>query len=369
MNRATRWYQMLHQQRATEWLFIFILWMGFGLPLSSCATNTKKESNTVRVMFYNVENLFDTHDDPQTDDQEFLPKGDLKWDDQRYHQKLKRIAWVISNIAEWEFPGIVGLAEIENEKVIQDLVRQSSLSQVDYQYEVSKGADPRGIDVALLWDSKRYKLVYANEIPHYGKPLNYKLGKDPRTDRQKDGKGRNSLWITLKELNSGKMLDVFVVHAPSRRGGVRSTSVKRSEVARKLRMIISNIQKKHPQSRILVMGDFNDNPSSEPILASLKAEKIPHEATTFEPSTLYNLAYPIERDGDGTHSFEGRMWTPDQIIVSGNLLYDIPHKEAMIFDHPELWNSSKKSMNRTYNGPFYNGGYSDHLPIYIDIIE
>lgn len=369
MIKATRWVRLLPLQRATEWLFLFTLIICLGLPQSSCATDPKKENQTVRVMFYNVENLFDTQDDPQTDDQEFLPNGELKWDEMRYQKKLKRIAWVISNIADWDFPGIVGLAEIENEKVIQDLLHQPLLRSVDYEYAVSQGADPRGIDVALLWDSQRYKLVYANEIPHYGKPLNYKLGKDPRSTREKDGKGRNSLWITLKEIKSGKMLDIFVVHAPSRRGGVRSTSVKRSEVTRKLNLIISNIQKKHPQSRILVMGDFNDNPSSEPIRASLKAQKITPQDSVFEPSYLYNLAYPIEKNGDGTHSFEGQMWTPDQIIVSGNLLTDIPNKEAQIFKHSELWSPNKKSMNRTYSGPFYKGGYSDHLPIYVDISE
>lgn len=367
MNLATQYLKLRRRYIATGWLLLFFLMISFGDTRRVVAQDNKPSKNSTRVMFYNVENLFDTKDDPETDDREFLPSSELNWTESRYRRKLKSIAWVISNISGWYYPGIVGLVEVENETVIKDLITQPSLVKANYQYAVSKGADPRGIDVALLWDSKRYKLVHANEVPHYGRPTNYKLGHDPRTLQERDGKGRNSLWITLKEIQSGKMIDVFVVHAPSRRGGVRTTSVKRSDVTRKLQRIIANIKKRHPDSRILVMGDFNDNPSSPAIRQSLQAYRIEPKDSIFDAAKMYNLAYPIEREGEGTHSFEGRLWTPDQIIVSGNLLQEIPQKRIQIFKHSELWNAKRKRIYRTYNGHSYNGGYSDHLPIYVDI--
>lgn len=366
MYTATRYLQP-HRHRVTEWLLFIILIMSLGIHNRANAQNPKTKEESVRVMFYNVENLFDTIDDPETDDKQFLPDGIYHWDTKRYRQKLKHIAWVISNISGWDYPGIIGLVEIENDLVIKDLLKQPSLKNIPYQYAVTKGADPRGIDVALLWDSRRYRMVHANEVPHYGRPLNYSLGQDPRPLEERDGTGRNSLWITLQNKTSRKMIDVFVVHAPSRRGGVRPTTAKRSEVIEKIQRIIAKTKKSHKDSRIIVMGDFNDNPSSIPIKKVLQARKIEPKDSIFDSMQLYNLAYPIEREGGGTHCYSGRLWTPDQIIVSGNLLNEIPQKRIQIFKHSELWNAKRKIMNRTYTGNFYKGGYSDHLPVFIDI--
>lgn len=355
------------RQVVVGWAFLFTAMIIIGTPQETAAQEVREEPGSVGVMFYNVENLFDTIDDPETEDEEYLPDGPLLWNEKRYQAKLRKIAWVIANISEWNYPGIVGLVEVENELVIEDLIHQSALRSVPYHYAVTKGADPRGIDVALLWDSRLFRLVYANEIPHYGKPLNYALHKDPRNANGRNGSGRNSLWVTLQDKKSGRMMDVFVIHAPSRKGGTRSTSKKRMEVIKKITQLTTGIHERHPESRILVMGDFNDNPSSPPIRKMLRAHAIPSDDNAMKASKLYNLSDPIERIGEGTHLFEGRLWTPDQIIVSGNLLRQIPKKRVRIFKHSELWDAKMKQIHRTYNGTFYKGGYSDHLPIIVDI--
>lgn len=321
------------------------------------------------MMFYNVENLFDTIDDPLTDDSDFTPEGELNWTKERYRTKRENLAWVISNIGGWELPAIIGLSEVENREVVSDLLSLHSFKNVEYDYSVTESADPRGIDVALLWDKSKLKHIKSREIPHYGDLASYPLGQDPRTEEEAMGSGRNTLWVTLEHRSTGRQLDVFVMHNPSRRSGVRSTDDKRIDVTRKVRGIINDIWSADPSHNIIVMGDFNDNPSDKSLKKGLGAQGI--EANTpFKPNRLYNLAFPPFNSGKGTHKFEGRYWMPDQIIVSGGMLMgDAPmvrDRELTIF-HDEALFTRKGNLRRTYAGPYYNGGYSDHLPVYIKL--
>lgn len=341
------------------------------LPIASCGNSKAQNANEVRMMFYNVENLFDAVDDPRSDDEAFTPEGEMQWTEGRYKNKLSRISWVISNIGEWGFPSIIGLAEVENKQVVRDLLETGKLRNIDYRYAVSDGADPRGIDVALIWNNADFKYIDAREIPHYGEPIYYRINRDKRTIQERSGSGRNTLWVTLQARSSGEQFEIFVLHAPSRRGGTMPTQNKRIEVLLKIRQVIDELIEKDPRTHIVIMGDFNDNPSNKAIKESLNAADIFYD-TSFRDSQLYNLAYPIERKGRGTHKFRGNIWIPDQMIVSGSLLNGnskavIKDSTLHIFKHKELMNRQGNHTRRSFNGTHYTGGYSDHLPIFADL--
>lgn len=325
----------------------------------------------IRVMSYNVENLFDTADDPGAGDDEFTPGGAYRWDDKKYRRKLFQLASVISDIGQWGFPSLVGLVEVENLEVIRDLVKAEPIRKADYRIAVSDGADPRSLDVALLWNPKDFKQKEAYEIPHYGSPLYYPLRKDPRTKQERSGKGRSSLWVVLEERATGDLYDVLVVHLPSRRGGTNSTSVKREEVNGKLNRVLDEIETRREIPRIIVMGDFNDSPTNVSVKDSLRSRSINDAHGSFRKTDLYNLASDLEKKGLGSHSFGRQLWLPDQIMVSGSLLD--PRNRIRIVEPRELIFSPKYMRvgnvpKRSFKGTrFIYKGYSDHFPVYVDL--
>ena len=325
-----------------------------------------------RVVSYNVENLFDTIDDPETDDKDFLPEGSYHWTKGRYRNKVENISRTLSRIGEWDYPALIGLVEIENVQVIRDLTDAKALRKMDYRMSVSRGADPRGIDVALLWDPKLFRRVDAHEIPHYGDLLSYPLRRDPRTKRERSGSGRNTLWVTLEQRHSGALLDVFVVHLPSRRGGVRTTSADRERVAAKIYRVIQDLYEERPDARVLIMGDFNDEPHNRALTTALRTISPDTEGGEIRPRQLYNLAAPREREGKGSHYFGRQYWLPDQIIVSGSLLLDgAPLKvsdPSMSIYEPGFLQERKSRPRRSFKGLHYTGGFSDHYPVFVDLI-
>lgn len=353
-------------------VLVVALWLlsAFVVPPLSAQEGTNSKETIGRMMFYNVENLFDTIDDPLTDDDAFTPEGIYHWTEGRYRRKCEHLAWVISNVGEWGFPSLIGMVEVENSDVIRDLVKHPTLSSVTYDYVVTNGSDPRGVDVALLWDQKRFAYIEAHEIPHYGATDCFPLGQDPRTPSEADGSGRNTLWVTLEHRATERKLELFVMHNPSRRGGVRATSRKRERVNAKVRKLIDHLLEEDPSRYVVVMGDFNDNPSDPSMRRALRAGGIEHN-TQPKQRFLYNLAYPLYNGGKGTHRFGKEVWLPDQIIVSGGLFLGeeplLRERRQQIFSHPELLTKDGKHLHRTYLGTHYTGGYSDHLPIYIDL--
>lgn len=344
---------------------IMLQWTNIFAQDKATSSNPK-----LRVVSYNVENLYDTVDDPLTDDSEFLPHGAIQWTDTKYKQKLSTIAGVISSIGEWGFPALIGLVEIENSDVIKDLVTHPKLARQDYKQVVSYAADPRGVDVALLWHPKHFKMVDAKEIPHYGSTLYYPYLRDQRSAMQRSGSGRNTLWVTLEEKTTGLYFDVFVVHLPSRRGGVNSTSSKRVKVTEKIAQIISSVQKLRKDARIIVMGDFNDSPSDKAVKNGFSTSML-NGKDTLIPNALYNLGGPLERQGKGTHYFARKMWLPDQFIVSGTLLdpeqpISIQSGGMKIYSPPNMQIDGRP--RRSFRGMRYTGGFSDHYPIYLDLV-
>ncbi|MDR1436615.1 MAG: endonuclease [Candidatus Symbiothrix sp.] len=312
-----------------------------------------------RVMFYNVENLFDTEDEPKKNDNEFTPKGFRYWTNKRYYAKLNNLAKVITSVGQWDTPALIGLCEVENDKVLNGLTTYSPLKKMEYRYILTESEDRRGIDVALLYQRNRFKYLYHQAIPiHF-----------PGNKRKKT---RDVLHVTGQVI-TGDTLDVFVCHFPSRRGGEMESEPDRVYVASVVREKSDSLMLVRRKANILIMGDFNDEPSDRSLSKTLKAKAIPSNP---DKKDLYNLFLSIqETSAIGSYKY-GRQWNfLDQIIVSGNLLnpgnrFHYLPESATIFQASFLLTEDKsyggKRPKKTYHGRKYEGGYSDHLPVYAD---
>lgn len=311
-----------------------------------------------RVMCYNVENYFDCVDDPETKDEEYLPGGMRGWNYTRYVEKQYNIARVLAAIGEWEPPALVGLCEVESRKAMLDLVVWGPLKNLRYRFVHHESPDIRGIDVALLYQPDVFKLLH-------DEPIRVTFTDAPHSTT------RDILYV-MGELQSRDTLHVFVCHFPSRLGGELESESRRIDAARILRNKIDEIFDFDENAKIIIMGDFNDYPDNKSIYKVLQAQE-PH--TPFIPSSLYNLMYPKHQEGKGTHKHEGEWGVLDQLIVSGSLLDDrlqihTTPSSVHIFEKDFLleddWKFLGKKPFRTYIGMKYAGGFSDHLPVYVD---
>jgi len=201
-----------------------------------------------RVMFYNVENLFDTFDNPEKDDNDFLPEGAMRWTAGRYYNKLNNIAKVITSAGEWDTPALVGLCEVENEKVMKDLTQYSPLRKMNYRSIITNSPDTRGINVALLYQRDKFKYLEHNTYT-----IRFSYNARKRT--------RDILHVT-GQVSMQDTLDVFVCHFPSRRGGETESEQDRLFVASVLKAKSDSLMQIRKNACIVIMGDFNDEPSN-----------------------------------------------------------------------------------------------------------
>jgi endonuclease/exonuclease/phosphatase family metal-dependent hydrolase len=325
--------------------------------LSGVAQTDRKNKKAARkpfiAMFYNVENLYDTVNDPKINDDEFTPSGKVPWTNDRLETKIKHTIQVITNVANPAMPDLVGFAEIENQQVLEMLTSSAGLSKTKYGIIHYDSPDERGIDVAMLYNPSTFKLI-ASE------PIVVTLPDNDLT--------RDILHVTGK-LNSGETLHVFINHWPSRREGSELSSAKRMAAANVLRAKIDTIQKIEISPNILILGDFNDEPSDMSITNGLKAINPDQEITG---SNLYSLLYPEFDKGEGSLFYKD--WDLfDQVIVSGNMLdrkkgLRTSVGNAGIFSAEYLLFKNKTGEsrpNRTMSSDKYYGGYSDHLPVYV----
>ncbi len=301
-----------------------------------------------KVGFYNVENLFDTEDDAVKIDSEYLPTSRLKWTQERYEKKLANLAKVIEGMG---FPAILGVCEIENARVLQDLTNQPNMTASGYVFAHFESPDERGIDVAMLYKKADFTVKSSRAIP-----IKFSKSSD---------KTRDILEVigTLK----GQPLAVYINHWPSRRGEDDVSEPKRIFVAEQLRKAVAEASSKNKNVGIVIMGDLNDTPSNVSVSQTLNAQEWTQSAST-DAQMLYNLGKPLEKRNEGTIYYKG--WSVfDQIIVSGNLM-DKADKEMMVFKMDFMTYTDKngnKLPNRTYTGPIYRGGYSDHFPVFVHI--
>lgn len=316
--------------------------------------------NNFRVMFYNVENLFDTYDDPLKEDDDFLPDGFMRWTPWKYQEKLRNITRVITAVGGMQSPALVGLCEIENDSVLFDLTRRSPLRAQEYEYIISDSPDNRGIDVALLYQRHQFKPLKTSE---------YEI----KFRRRNIGPTRNILHVTGEVIN-GDTIDLFICHFPSRSGGQRETEPARIEAAALLKNKTDSLFTLRRNAHIIIMGDFNDHPNNKSLSQILKAGRI---QPTIQKNKLYNLFHHRAKEPEfGTYKYQGKWEILDQFIVSGNLLkkgnsIKVKNNEAHIFKADFLLENDEryygKKPYRTNVGPRYIGGFSDHLPIYMDL--
>lgn len=305
-----------------------------------------------RLMFYNVENYFDPFDDSLTLDNEFLPQGLRNWDYKRFVQKRNNIYKTIMALGTWEPPAIIGLCEIENRFVLNQLVYETPFAQFDYRIIHEESPDRRGIDVALLFNPKIFEV-----LDHKTIHIVFPFAKEITT--------RDILYV--KGIVHRDTLHLFVNHWPSRYGGELSSEPRRIYVAEQLSNFIDQILAENENASVLVMGDFNDFPYNKSIQEVLLSKK------NAEISPLVNLM-PQPNTKLGTHKYQGDWGILDQIMVSRVLLVQdksiFVAGETQIFDTDFLLQDDAKFLGkmpfRTFSGMKYLGGFSDHLPIYID---
>jgi len=319
-----------------------------------------QDDQSMRFVFYNIENLFDIDDDSLTNDEEFTPDGEKRWTYSKYIKKLDQLAKTLTGIGEWQIPAIVGLCEVENRNVLMDLTAHRLLK--DYRYHIihRDSPDRRGIDVALLVQTDIFE-------PLGSMWLEVKFPFDTALT------SREILYV--KGLLFGSdTLHIFINHWPSRWGGKEYTQTKRIQAARVLKYYTDSLFKALSDPSILIAGDFNDTPLDSSVHKILNARAEISEGT----QGLFNLMFPIYSAGSsGTLKYRANWEVYDQIIVSGALLdskgLKVEGKKAHIFKQDYLLIEDEKYMGykpfRTYSGPSYKGGFSDHLPVYIDLLR
>ena len=317
-------------------------------------------AQSMKIMTYNVENLFDTQHDSLKNDTEYLPDSELRWTNKRFYDKLHEVMQVIIGVGGDELPLLVGLCEVENNFVLDIMTKSDPYNQLGYDYVHYEGPDTRGIDVALLYQKDKFTPLASRPIP-----VNLPNGQETR-----------DLLYTCGTLSDSTMLHIIQVHFPSRREGALASEPNREAAAKMVRKVVEEIQEVDSQSAIIIMGDFNDNPSDRVPTTTLAV--LPYTSGSFEDLKLYNLCWdgtPFEDKEIGSYFHDGEWDMLDQIIVSGVLLNGnlsvriMPEAEVY---HPK-WISKRDKRTgemvpkRTYVGPFYQGGVSDHFPVFFEM--
>lgn len=298
-------------------------------------------AQSLKMAFYNVENLFHPSIDSINPDTEFSPNGSKNWDTAKYYTKLNRISKVILALSDdaMQSPALVGFAEIESAQVLNDLLKRPALHKIDYQWVHYDSPDRRGIDVGLIY-RKSELLLLSSEVLAYHNPL------------EPDYKSRDILYARFKR-NNGDTLNIFVCHWPSRYGGKEQSAPRRLAAAHILASKVIALGKK---AKVVVMGDFNDEPQDQSI------QELREEAK------LKSLMADLDESW-GSHRFRGDWAYLDQFIISENMLPQL--KACDIYKADFLLTEDQrypgKVVYRSFKGNFFSGGFSDHLPIYLII--
>lgn len=301
------------------------------------------------VAFYNLENFFDTRNDPEKEDNDFLPGSFKDWSEQRYLEKLENITSSISSIDPDRIPAIIGVAEIENKTVLTDLIYQSAF-QRSYDFIHYESPDRRGIDVALLYNRNIFTVLSHEKIM---------VG----MDADEHFTTRDILYVK-GAIEGDDVVHIFVNHWPSRREGTRKTMPRRIAAAKSLSQKALWILRSDPMAKIIIMGDFNDLPVSRSITRYLKKD-------------FYNLAFIPYSKKMGTTFARGHWLMFDQIMISQGMMkakgYRIRSSRLTVhFDKKLLFYDKKRAIyrpNRSYSGKKYHGGFSDHLPVYVNLVK
>jgi predicted extracellular nuclease len=307
-----------------------------------------KDKNFYTLAFYNLENLFDVVNNPETLDDDFTPDSEKHWTKKRLKKKVNKLGKIISKLGVDEVkhpPLLVGVAEVENKKVLEKLVQSKFLKNKNYQFIHYDSPDERGIDTALLY-RKDYVTILDSHV--YELDINNPEGEKDYT--------RDILYV--KAIIQNQEVHILVNHWPSRRDGAEITSYKREAAAQRNIEIITPILETNPDARFVIMGDFNDDPKSKSI-------KLLSTDLLYNPMELLLTKY------EGSLNYKGAWNLFDQILISKNFLQqygnDFRFEKADIFNKrivQEYSGEYRGNPFRTYVGRKYLGGYSDHFPVY-----
>ncbi len=293
--------------------------------------------------------MYDTINDPSTNDEDFLPTSPKKWNTFTYYNKLNNICKVIIASGKWHAPDIIGVAEVENKNCLFDLTRKTALSRLQYEIVHHDSPDRRGIDVALLYNTETFEVILSHNFPVI-------------FDKEQFSTTRDVLYVKGRFRATSDSLHLFVCHFPSRRGSKMATDAKRAAAARVVRSAIDSIQKQNFEAQIVIMGDFNDSPTDASIA------KIMNVNNDTCSTCLTNV---IDRRAQGTHCYKNEWAFLDQTIVSNAVVrnYSV---QSQVQQHDFLLETNKKTgvqtPFRSYKGTFYTRGYSDHLPVMLTLI-
>ncbi|MBQ3043117.1 MAG: endonuclease/exonuclease/phosphatase family protein [Alistipes sp.] len=317
------------------------------------------------VAFWNLENLFDIYDDPETHDEEFTPDGVKQWNEIKYQKKLSNIERVLFDIAaiQRDYPIVIGVSEIENRSVLEDLVSQPKLAGANYRICHYDSPDARGVDVAFLYRADVFKLQGSENIK-----LEVAELPDFRT------RDFVVMWGTIED----EPFYFLVSHWPSRLGGKEASQFKRDACASQIRAIKDSLLAENPATKVIVMGDFNDDATDSSIVETMGAKG---KTKDLEKGDFFNPFNQMLRAGHGTLAYQD-MWNLfDNICVTENLINDEEGKLHLvkgsgnkfwgnIFHRPYMFQQEGQYKGyplRTFVTNNFQNGFSDHFPVYIYI--
>ena len=331
-----------------------------------CATyfSVAQEKYKVRtIAFYNVENLFDIKNDSLIFDDDRTPEGKYSWNQQRFETKIENIAKVISEIGKeitHTAPDIMGLCEIENKNVLTELAKHKYLANKNYKIVHYDSPDNRGIDVGLLYKDDAFLLL--NSRSH----RLLLFDEDGKRDYTRDQ-------LVVSGYLDNELVHIIVNHWPSRRGGATKSSPLRYKAAQLTKRIIDSIEKEHYKAKIITMGDFNDDPIDKSIKKVLKSKG---KKKKLDSLSLFNPMEKLFRKGHGTLAYRDKWNLFDQLLLTNSLISENRSSwsfwKAGIYNPTYLSNITGKYKGypfRTYVGTTYQGGYSDHFPVFVYLIK
>lgn len=341
--------------------------------LSAFSAYSQTATRNYVIGFYNLENLFDIYDDPAKNDAQFLPDGSNKWTAEKYAHKLKNMSHVIAEMAKsnGRWHTILGISEIENRLVIEDLLSQPELEESNYQIVHYDGPDRRGVDVALLFNPRQFRLLESKSIPYTfftDGEIEYTL-----TEKEQDYFRTRDI-LMVRGLIDGEMFAFFVTHLPSRVGGKGGDL--RSGGALIIYKESMKLMEKWPGIKIVVMGDMNDDPTDESMAYYLRGRESIGQTDSLD---FFNPYTSMLKDGFGSLCYQGTWSIYDQELVNYNLakapegtlkIQPIGKNGyyGYIFKRPFMTTQKGQYKGypfRTFSGGAFIGGYSDHYPTFI----
>lgn len=348
------------------YLCVIILLLSASLLHSQSATEGKSYELGL-IGFYNLENIFDTIDDPTINDEEYLPNGANAWSGMKYKNKLTNMSIAISKIGgkiggklEMHCPAILGVSEVENLGVLEDLIVQPALAPYNFGAILHEGPDRRGVDVGLLYQKDKFKVLSSHSYRLYDTAQPNFLTRDQ---------------LLVSGVFLGDTIHVIVNHWPSRLGGEKRSSPKREMAARLTRRIVDSLLGANPEAKVIVMGDLNDDPYNNSVKKVMNAP-LETDWTKLKPGQMYNASYKLYKEGIGSLCYRDNWNLFDQIIITQGLLGEDRSSLRMygfrIFNDNMLKQKDGRYKGyplRTHAGGVYMNGYSDHFPTYLIMIK